>query len=155
MIECFIDGACRGNGVDGKTGHAALGIAVYRNRKMVGQYCRPLGERTSNEAEYEALIHALFWCWTLSSVDSDFLSPTIYTDSLLVVNQVTGVWNCKSPTLLPLLQSVLKFSESGYRYRLQHVKRRNVWEADALANLVLDDIMEKVEDEEERSTPDA
>lgn len=154
MIECFIDGACRGNGIDGKTGDAALGIAIYRNRKIVGQYCRPLGKRTSNEAEYEALIHALFWCWSLSSLDADFLNPVIYTDSLLVHNQVTGEWNCKSPTLLPLLASVLKFNESGYNYRIQHVKRRNVWEADALANLVLDDVMEKTV-EEERPTPDS
>lgn len=145
MIEVYIDGACRGNGLDkgSPTGESSLGIAVYRNGKMVGQFCRPLGQRTSNEAEYEALIHALFWCWSLSALDPAFLSPLIYTDSLTVYKQVQGEWNCKSKYLLPLLASVNKFRESGYNFSIQHVKRRVVWEADALANMVLDDVLER------------
>lgn len=124
------------------TGESSLGIAVYRNGKMVGQYCRPLGQRTSNEAEYEALIHALFWCWSLSALDPAFLSPLIYTDSRVVYNQVQGIWNCKSKYLLPLLAAVEKFRESGFNFSLRHVNRRMVWEADALANMILDDVLD-------------
>lgn len=143
MVEVFIDGACRGNGATklDRDGHAAIGIAVYKNRKLAGHFCRGLGKRTSNEAEYEALIHALLWCWTLSSSDAAFRNPTIYSDSLIVVNQVNGIWRCKSPTLIPLLATVSKFVEANYEFELKHVRRRDVWEADALANLFLDDIL--------------
>lgn len=142
MIEVFIDAACRGNGVSGSTGASAIGIVIYRNRKVVGQYSRPIGERTSNEAEYEALIHSLFWCWSLSAIESDFHNPTIYTDSMTVHRQVTGAWNCKSDNLLPLLAAVLKFKENNYHFRLEHVPRKVVAEADTLANMILDDVID-------------
>lgn len=145
MIEVFCDGACRGNGKGGKggssTGESAIGVIIYRNGKLIGSYGRPLGSRTSNEAEYEALIYALFWCWTLSSYNDDFNSPIIYTDSLTIYNQVQGIWNCKSQILLPLLSAVNKFREIEFNFNLIHVKRNKVHEADHLANMVLDDIL--------------
>lgn len=137
MYEVYIDGASRGQGAtkDDHDGHAALGIAIHRNGEMIGQFCRGLGRRTNNEAEYEALIHALLMCWS-----ADFRSPTIYSDSLLMVNQVNGTWNCHADALQPLLASVKELSEI-FPFRLVHVERRAVWEADALANFFLDDLL--------------
>ena len=35
----------------------------------------------------------------------------------------------------------MKFRETNYEFQLKHVRRKDVWEADALANLFLDDIL--------------
>lgn len=135
MIEVFIDGASRGQGVKDTIGDAAIGIAIYKNKKMIGQYARGLGKRTNNEAEYEALITALQLCWA-----ADLKDPIIYSDSALVCKQVNKEWNCNE-TLRPLLLSVHEIQEI-YRFRLQQVPRATVWEADALANLFLDKLKE-------------
>lgn len=135
MIEVFCDGASRGQGVKGKVGDAAVGVAIYRNKKMIGQYARGLGKRTNNEAEYEAVLMGLLLCWA-----ADLRDPIIYSDSSLVVRQVTGEWDCNNENLRPLLLSIREIQEV-FRFRIQHVLRSNVWEADALANLFLDKLL--------------
>ena len=54
-----------------------------------------LRQHTNNEGEYEAVLAAL------CLVDLYDLAPAeIKTDSLLVVNQVNGTWQCRKKTLL-------------------------------------------------------
>ena len=54
-----------------------------------------LRRHTNNEGEYEAVLAALHL------VDlCDLESAEIKTDSLLVVNQVNGTWQCRKNTLL-------------------------------------------------------
>ena len=48
---------------------------------------------TNNVGEYKAVILALKWAE--DSAHSGDLNVSILTDSLLVVNQVNGVWKCK------------------------------------------------------------
>lgn len=133
MIEVFCDGASRGTGVNGAVGDAAIGVAIYKNQKMIGQYARGLGKRTNNEAEYEAVIHAILLCWA-----ADLPDPIIYSDSLVVCNHINKEWECNE-SLLPLLLSVRELQQT-FRFRVQHVPRASVWEADALANLFLDQL---------------
>jgi ribonuclease HI len=53
-----------------------------------------VGRKTNNEAEYLALIHAL-----KTDVATE---ATIYSDSQLVVNQLTADWEVEKPHLKPL-----------------------------------------------------
>jgi ribonuclease HI len=133
VIEVFIDGAARGQGADrSKTGYAAIGILIYDKKKLVGQFARGLGRRTNNEAEYEALIHAVLLCWA-----ADLPDPIIYSDSQTLVKQVERESRCRSEALVPLLAAVLELREV-FRFRLVLVPREYVWEADKAAKECLD-----------------
>lgn len=132
-VQVFVDGASRGQGQK-KVGEAACAAVVFRNRKRITHYARGLGKRSNNEAEYEALILGLLMC-----AMAELHDPVIYSDSAVVVNQVTGKWECKNPNLLPLLMSV-KDIQSEFRFRLEQVPRNMVYVADELCNEFLDNL---------------
>lgn len=136
LYEVFVDGASRGQG-QVEIGEAACAVVIYKNRKLITQYARPLGRRTNNEAEYEAVITALLMC----ASDPDIKDPIIYSDSLVVVNHVNGKWKCND-TLFPLLTAV-RIVKQDYRFRLIHTKRKDVHTADALVNKCLDHLEEE------------
>lgn len=138
LIEVFVDGAARGQGFPGGS-EASCGVVIYRNRKMIGQFARGLGQRTNNEAEYEAVLHGILLCWA-----GDLRDPIIYSDSQLVVNQVNGSWQCNSPELFPLLLTIQDLAEA-FPFRIQHVPRKRVHGADALARDFLDTLAERME----------
>lgn len=131
LIEAYCDGAARGQGVS-HLGEAAAATVILRNKKEVSKMARGLGPRTNNEAEYEAVILALIIC-----AAAELRDPIVYSDSTLVVNQITGRWECRSDLLLPYLYTVRDIGDS-FRFRIQHVPRRHVAAADALANDFLD-----------------
>lgn len=113
-------------------GDAACAVTVYRNKQRIGQFVRGLGKRTNNEAEYEAILLGLLVCWA-----GDLQDPVIYSDSLLAVNQITGRWECHAEALVPLLMSVQEIQDE-FRFRLVHVPRLEVGDADLLVNEFLD-----------------
>ena len=55
---------------------------------------------TNNVGEYKAVLLAL------QRVLNNLTPITIYTDSLLVVNQVSGVWACRKHHLLPFRERI-------------------------------------------------
>lgn len=133
MYQIFCDGAARGQGVERSAiGKAAAAVVIYRNRRVVGQYARGLGAATNNQAEYEAVLLALLLAWA-----GDLQDPVIYSDSMVVVKQVNGEWRCNTDKLRPLLLSIKEIQEV-FPFRLVHVARSYVAEADALANAFLD-----------------
>lgn len=97
----------------------------------VSQY---LGDnKTNNNAEYQGLILTLEKFLTLG-----LSGPcTVHLDSLLVVNQVLGLWKVNAPDLIPLhekAQALVKKIGANIR----HVPRNQNKIADALVNLALD-----------------
>lgn len=136
LYEVFVDGAARGQGT-GKMGEAAAGCVIFSNKKKIGQYARGLGKRTNNEAEYEAVLLGLLFCWA-----ADLRDPVIYSDSMLVVKQVMGEWNCNTEVLRPLLLSIQEVAEE-FRFRIIHVPRAEVTIADVLVKDFLDNYQEK------------
>ena len=58
---------------------------------------------TNNLAEYRAVIEALRWAYKAGIVGA-----AVQTDSLLVVKQVNGEWQCTKPHLLELRESAVK-----------------------------------------------
>jgi ribonuclease HI len=135
-IEVFCDGASRGQGQK-KVGEASCAVVVYKNRRKIAQFARGLGQRSNNEAEYEAVIAALLMCSM-----SDLKDPIIYTDSAVIANHISGKWKCKNASLLPLLMTIEDIKEE-YQFRVLQVPRAFVWEADMLANEFLDQLKER------------
>ncbi|MCA1807616.1 MAG: ribonuclease HI family protein [Actinobacteria bacterium] len=142
LYEVYVDGASRGQGSknsDGtreKLGHGAAAVLIYKNKKLIGQYARGLGKVSNNVAEYEAVLLGLIMCWS-----ADLERPIVYCDSETIVNQILGKSNCKSENLLPLLRSV-KEIELVYPFTIVQVPRKDVSEADALADAFLNQMLE-------------
>lgn len=132
FIQCFIDGACRNQGTN-LARRAAAAVVIFKSGKEIVRFARGLGDRSNNEAEYEALINAL-----LILTMQDLPAPTIYSDSAVVVNHTTGRWECKSESLLPYYMTVQEI-RNEYSFNIIQVPRSKVFLPDELCNRFLDE----------------
>jgi len=129
-LRLHVDGASRGN-----PGEAGFGVHVTdADGSEVASLYGYLGRATNNVAEYQALLHGLRWALArgISRVE-------VFSDSELLVRQLTGLYRVKSGGLQPLhreAQGLLARFESA---RLTHVPRERNREADALANRAVDE----------------
>ncbi len=93
-----------------------------------------LGLTTNNQAEYQGLIAGIKWV-----VENH---PTaeleIKMDSLLIVNQVRGLYKVKSSELLPRFQEVRALLSKLSNWSISHTYREGNSLADSLVNFALD-----------------
>jgi ribonuclease HI len=129
--EVYFDGAARGN-----PGPAGAGI-ILKVDGRVEKIKRYLGRRTNNQAEYLALIKALE---VLASIGCR--SVTAYTDSQLVVNQLTGRYRVRDAELKRLHSRVSELVKKFEKFDIVHVSREANREADRLANQAIDEASE-------------
>jgi len=128
-LKVYTDGGSRGN-----PGPSASGYVINDNEDQVveegGEY---LGITTNNQAEYQAVKLALEQCrkYCLDHVD-------FYIDSLLVVNQMNGVWKVKNKDLWPVHQAIKDLQKEFKKVTYTHVRREFNKLADAKVNEVLD-----------------
>ncbi len=137
-LTIYCDGGARGN-----PGPAACAFVVFDHAENLQYKCgKYLGIGTNNEAEYYAVIKALDWL----SVQVLLGKPSLrfFLDSLLVVNQISGVFKVKEPRLRELVRQVqarlesLVVSGSVSSYSFSHVLRGKNQRADLLVNETLD-----------------
>jgi len=123
------DGAARGN-----PGPAGIGASISEESgAIVASVSRYVGENTNNFAEYHAVIAGL--------EEARSLKPEVLhirLDSLLVVNQVKGLWRVKEKTLMPLVARVHELLRHFAHWDIAHIPREENGEADRLANLGID-----------------
>lgn len=129
--EVYFDGAARGN-----PGPAGAGI-ILKVDGHVEKIKRYLGRRTNNQAEYLALIKALE---VLASIGCR--SVTAYTDSQLVVNQLTGRYRVRDAELKRLHSRVSELAKKFEKFDIVYVSREANREADRLANQAIDESSE-------------
>lgn len=123
------DGAARGN-----PGPAGIGaVARDDSGTVLVELSEYLGETTNNVAEYYALIRALEEAEPLA-----FERLRIFSDSELMVNQVTGGFKVKSAALKPLLSRIKTLLTAYREVQVEHVPREKNIECDALANRAID-----------------
>jgi ribonuclease HI len=80
-MRFFCDGACNPN-----PGPMGIGVAMLDDAgNLVASVSRALGEGTNNVAEFEAVLAALHLART-----RDVKAPQIFTDSRLIVEQISG-----------------------------------------------------------------
>ena len=136
MIETYIDGGCRGNPGNGAVGYVVLqdGIELYRFGKQIGR-C------TNNVAEYSALISALEYLKSMAACGGPASAGpvTIYSDSELLVMQLTGKYRVKSDTMKPLYGQAQELLNGMNDVRLVHIGREKNKTADLIVNRALDD----------------
>ncbi len=123
-ITLYIDGAAD---LHSKT--AGIGGVIYRNNEELFSFSEYLDNATNNEAEYTALIRGLEHLIAL-----DQLSVKIYSDSELVVKQISGEYRVKNPRMQNLYQKAMTLFNQLDQYTFTHVFRDKNTVADKLAN---------------------
>lgn len=125
----YIDGAARGN-----PGPAAIGWVVLDADGIVDEGGERIGKATNNEAEYVALERGLEVAARIG-----FDEVSIYGDSEVIVNQVTGAYSVDAPHLKEHRITVLELLEQFDDWSITAVPREVNRRADALANEALDE----------------
>jgi ribonuclease HI/pterin-4a-carbinolamine dehydratase len=129
-VKVFTDGGSRGN-----PGPSASGFVILNMEDTIlvdkGVY---LGITTNNQAEYTALKLALEECYKMGIKDVE-----VYMDSLLVVNQLKGIFKVKNRDLWPIHDAIQKMSKNFEHISFSHVPREFNKLADAAVNRALDD----------------
>ncbi len=140
VIKIYIDGAARNN-----PGAAGAGICLKRGETTLFEQGFFLGIKTNNQAEYLALIISIFFAQEYAQKSDSIL---IYSDSQLLVRQMTGVYVVRDPILKKMQQLAMKLLEL-HSVKFCHIYRENNVQADMLANRGIDKkipIPKKIED---------
>ena len=123
-ITLYIDGAAD---LHSKT--AGIGGVIYDSDEEIFSFSEYLHDSTNNEAEYGALIAGL-----KHLIKLNLLSPTIYSDSELIVKQVNGEYRVKNDRMIILYNEGINLLSSFNSWSLIHVLRDKNKVADKLAN---------------------
>jgi probable phosphoglycerate mutase len=129
VITAYIDGGARGN-----PGPAGYGVHVVDDHgNTVAEIYEGIGYATNNVAEYRGLLAALEW-----SIAHGHTRVHIKSDSLLLVQQINGVYRIKNEGLLPLYRQARHLMARVGTVTLEHVRREQNKDADRLSNLGMD-----------------
>lgn len=125
----YSDGGSRGN-----PGPSASGYVILNDRQEVveqgGVY---LGVTTNNVAEYQGVLVGLEKAKALGLKRIDFR-----IDSMLVVNQMNGIYKIKNRELWPIHERIRSLLHYFERVRFTHVRREFNQLADSMVNQTLD-----------------
>ena len=129
-VKVFGDGGSRGN-----PGPSASGFVILDLEDNIlvdkGVY---LGVTTNNQAEYTALKLALEEC-----IKMDVKRVQVYMDSLLVVNQIKGIFKVRNRDLWPIHDAIKQLIPKFDEISFSHVPREFNKLADAAVNRALDE----------------
>lgn len=132
-MKVYCDGGARGN-----PGPAGAGVVVVDKKGAeIKKYKKFLGEKTNNQAEYEAVLFAL------ESVLEDFPKEKVvdfFLDSELVVNQLKQNFKIKNEELGSLLIKIHNLIvKNNLKATFTHVPREKNHSADKLVNEVIEE----------------
>lgn len=131
-IVIYTDGGARGN-----PGPAALGVVL--GKPLDKHYSEYLGEKTNNEAEYEAVVFALKKAKALlGKKKAKETEVEIVMDSELAVKQLSDEYKIESDNIVPLFVKIHNLTLDFKNVSFRHVKREKNKEADKLVNEALD-----------------
>jgi ribonuclease HI len=131
-LNIFCDGGARGN-----PGPAAIGVVILGEQgNILTRIGTGIGETTNNIAEYQAVIAALTY---IKDYKLQAKKIVVHLDSLLVAQQLNGLFKVKKNSLRELMLTVrtLESEISGEIY-YRHIPRVQNARADAIVNHVLD-----------------
>lgn len=128
-VMLYADGGSRGN-----PGPSASGWVVFdENKKPIHNGSKYLGITTNNQAEYQALKLGLEWC-----LQNHVKQVDVRMDSLLVVNQMKGIFKVRNRELWPIYEAIKDMVPKFSSIKFSHVPRELNKEADAEVNKALD-----------------
>ncbi len=132
----YTDGGARGN-----PGPAAVGVVFYNEEgQKIKEYGEPIGNKTNNEAEYQAVILAikkaklLFGKEKIKKAEVNF-----YLDSELVVKQLSHIYKIEEERLQLLFVEIWNLLIDLGKFSFFYIPREKNKEADRMVNLALDE----------------
>ena len=129
FITAYCDGGSRGN-----PGPSGYGVSIEDAAgKPIADLSEFLGVKTNNFAEYSGLLAALEY-----ALRHGHKRLRVVADSELMVKQMKGQYQVKSPDLRPLWEEAKRRAAKLERFEIQHVLRGKNKRADALANQAMD-----------------
>ncbi len=128
-IKMYADGGSRGNPGPSASGYVIMDMDNQIILKS-GVY---VGITTNNQAEYRSLQFGLEEAHKLGASEVD-----VYMDSLLVINQMKGIFKVKNGELIPLQKEIQEFAKRFKKISYTHVPRELNKLADAEVNETLD-----------------
>lgn len=123
VLVAHIDG-----GSHGSPGPSGIGVVIEKPDGELIRIAKWIGHHDNNVAEYAALLEALRCALELKAT-----ALHVYSDSELVVKQMTGEYACRSPRLYSLNWTCRKLARS-LKFRIAHIPRERNQEANRLAN---------------------
>ncbi|KFE63543.1 ribonuclease HI family protein [Hyalangium minutum] len=129
-LRVYSDGAARGN--PGPSGAGA--VLIEPGGTVVAKVGKYLGTQTNNYAEYMGLLLGLKHAKSLGAKEIE-----VFADSELLIRQLGGRYQVKSPTLRPLYEEAVKLLNDFSRVKLVHVPREMNAAADEMSNRAIDE----------------
>lgn len=129
-LRLYSDGAARGN--PGPSGAGA--VLVEPSGQVVARLGKYLGTQTNNYAEYMGLLIGLKHAKSMGAKEIE-----VFADSELLIRQLGGRYQVKSPSLRPLYEEAVKLLNDFSRVKLVHVPREMNAAADEMSNRAIDE----------------
>ena len=124
------DGGSRGN--PGPAGYGAV-VRDAVTGEVLAERAAGIGTATNNVAEYGGLIAGL-----TAALELDPAEVEVRMDSKLVVEQMSGRWQVKHPSMRPLAREAVSLVQRLPRVRFSWIPRAQNGHADRLANEAMD-----------------
>ena len=129
QIKMFADGGSRGNPGPSASGYVLMDM----DNNVLAEKGIYLGITTNNQAEYQAVKFGLE-----AALKHGAREVAVYLDSLLVVNQMNGVFKIKNRDLWPIHEAITDIIKQFKKVSFTHVPRELNKLADAEVNKTLD-----------------
>ena len=122
-LVAYVDGGSLGN-----PGPAGIGVVIDGSADGTVKINKSIGHHDNNVAEYAALLEALQFAIELGAT-----TLHVFSDSEVVVKQMTGEYTCRSSRLYSLHWTCQKLARS-LAFSISHIPREDNVEANRLAN---------------------
>lgn len=129
-VHLYTDGGARGN-----PGPAGIGgiLRDPQSGRIIESFAQAIGQRTNNQAEYEALLEGLTRAKHIGAQVVE-----CFLDSQLVVEQLSRRYRVKDQSLAQLFVKVWNQTLDFQKVTFHAIPREQNQEADRLVNLALD-----------------
>lgn len=133
-VAINVDGASRGN-----PGPSGIGYCISdSNGHIIEQGGEFIGFATSRIAEYYAMRKGID-----RALELGYKSVRFFADSLMVVNQLNGIFTIKNQDIIPIYNDILGKIEQFDAVSFTHISRTQNHIADHEANEAIDKILKK------------
>ncbi len=133
-VTINVDGASRGN-----PGPSGIGWCISDGTgRILEQNGEFIGFATSRVAEYIAMRNAVD-----RAIELGYKSVRFFSDSLMVVNQLNGIFSIKNQDIIPIYQDIQQKLSQFDAVSFTHISRTQNHIADHEANVAIDKILKK------------
>jgi len=121
-LVAYVDGGSHGN-----PGPSGIGVIIQAPGGEIVRIAKWIGHQDNNVAEYLALLEAM-----QHAVEVNARALHVFSDSEVMVKQMTGEYACRSPRLHSLNWTCRKLARS-FDFSIAHIPREHNREANRLA----------------------